>query len=260
METRKTKLGVERDGHPTVVPAAPTSTSSTTDHTVAQVKDACGVVGVSNQGNIKTSTLIATETSRSNHTAILYPPPSSSRILREGRIEFNIQEPVASFTGRKHVISQLYEALGHRQPAGASSVTSRMKVIAGLPGIGKTQTVRKYIQNYKGSYDHVLWINAESHSEAINCFHRLAELIQIDIHYNGKQKAEEDILDEIYSFVCKKFALIVFDNVESSEVKDVKEGLHLLLPLTLKPGWEVPAIIVTTRNWHWNNSPITDIE
>ncbi|CAG7733844.1 unnamed protein product [Allacma fusca] len=178
---------------------------------------------------------------------------------RPKRLEFNVDGCVPTFTGRKDFIKDLHEDIVNNQKNKPPSARFQTVVIAGMAGVGKTQLVRKYIELYKSSYDHVLWINADSYSLAMSCFLRIAPKISIDLNYDGRRKLDEDILDEIWDFFCQKYTLIVYDNVEFFKAEDGKNGLHLLLP-RINSEWRVPAIIVTTRNPNWENFTFRDLK
>ncbi|CAG7718769.1 unnamed protein product, partial [Allacma fusca] len=209
--------------------------------------------GHSNQGYMNAQTMI-TLVNTGDHNNLRLNQPSTSNSIRPKKIEFNIQECVATFTGREDVLEELHKNIVHNRSNNISSVLSQAVVICGMPGVGKTETVRRYIQLHRDCFDHVLWINAESYPNAKNCFLRLATIIPIDVNYNGKQKADEDILDAIYDHVCQKFTLIAYDNLESIE------SLHQLTPRAMKTGWRVPAIIITTRHRNWKTISVRKLE
>ncbi|CAG7730156.1 unnamed protein product [Allacma fusca] len=177
---------------------------------------------------------------------------------RPKRIEFNIDDSVPTFTGREDFIKDLHEEILNNQKNKPQSARSQAVVISGMAGVGKTQLVRKYIELYKNSYEHVIWINAETYSVAISCFLRIASKISIDLNYDGRRRLDEDILDEIWNFVCQKSTLIVYDNVEIFTAEEGKNGLQQLLP-QINSAWKVPAIIVTTRNRNWETFTFRDL-
>ncbi|CAG7733922.1 unnamed protein product [Allacma fusca] len=184
--------------------------------------------------------------------------PQSSSTLPDKRIEFNTQECVRTFTGRGEFIKTLHEKIWNSQPTENAIVLSKAIIICGMEGVGKTQVVRKYVQTYKHLYDNVIWINAEKKSEAISCFLRLAANNSITLdETDGKPKGEENILDAVYEFICRNEALIVYDNVGSNFDED---SFQKLLPRTVKPGWKIPSIIVTTRNHNWPDIKVQDLE
>ncbi|CAG7719611.1 unnamed protein product, partial [Allacma fusca] len=166
-----------------------------------------------------------------------------------------------SFTGREDIVKQLHQDIEANKLKGIPTALSQTKVISGMGGVGKTETVRKYIQIYKSLYGHTLWINAESYSEARSCFLKLAAIIRITIFdLEGKPKGDDFIADEIYNHVCKKTSLIVFDNAQSMERNDHDDGIKPWFPKTLKTVWKTPAIVVTTRDRKWNQIATLELD
>ncbi|CAG7787059.1 unnamed protein product [Allacma fusca] len=169
-------------------------------------------------------------------------------------IEFNTQDHIPSFTGRKTILAELHDVIEQNKTTGQLTVLSQTSVITGMGGVGKTETVRKYLNEYKAEYTHTLWINAETYSEAKSCFYRLAALISISpTDFEGNPKQDKFVVEEIYDFICRKPALIIFDNAQSLDKLNEDGTIRPFLPGTIKTGWTNPAIIVTSRNRDWGH-------
>ncbi|CAG7823471.1 unnamed protein product [Allacma fusca] len=212
--------------------------------------------GISIQGNSEGVTVGPIKIAGDkNYIVINEPKPTIDPTPLTKPVEFGIRENIPDFIGREKFIETLHHCLKPKD-SDTPSIRSRTVLICGMPGVGKTQLVRKYIQQYKKSYFHLLWINAEKHFETKGRLLKLAEGLPIDIYKHGKQSEEmdnQDILDKIFDYACQKPALIVFDNVESYKTDGDKQGLRCLLPGNIKAGWKSPSIIVTTRNRDWKD-------
>ena len=77
-----------------------------------------------------------------------------------------------------------------------------MKVVSGLGGIGKTETARKYIFQFKELYNNIIWINAETITSLTDSFIKLAIQIKIPTQQNEKPRDLKEIVTEIYSKIC----------------------------------------------------------
>lgn len=62
----------------------------------------------------------------------------------------------AKFTGRKHLLHRLQQALTEKR------TIALVQAISGLGGIGKTQTALEYVYRFQQSYQAILWLNASS--------------------------------------------------------------------------------------------------
>jgi tetratricopeptide (TPR) repeat protein len=115
------------------------------------------------------------------------------------------------FTGRETVLETVRERLQTARFAGST----RVLVLSGLGGIGKTQVALEYAYRYRHNYNAVLWFTAET-PEAL-----LADVLQLAEHLalltDGKQETEAAIKrlkDWLYRH---QDWLLIFDNAESIE-------------------------------------------
>jgi len=86
------------------------------------------------------------------------------------------------FTGREHVIKQVYDSLR----------TSKTAAISGLGGLGKTQTAVEYAYRYRDDYNDVLWVKAESLESINSDFVSIAHLLNLP----EKQEQEQRLIVE----------------------------------------------------------------
>lgn len=120
-------------------------------------------------------------------------------------------------------------------------------VISGLGGVGKTQLVRKFIDENKSSYNNVIWINAQERALIEENFKTLAKnSLNISIECEGKQRDFNSIIQEIFNKLSAQPTLIVLDNVDNKD--DIK------FVLTMGTLGKVPHVIITSRIRGWNIS------
>ena len=144
---------------------------------------------------------------------------------------YNAKQIVANFVGREDSLRSMFDLF--------SPQDSKIIVIGGLGGVGKTQLTLKFIAQFKENYKYkVRWIKAESQDSLDNSYREFAR----DLNMNLNNANAEDIL----RFVKKKLeseidqSLLVFDNSENRDL------LYKYLPnLT---ALKKHHIIITTRN------------
>lgn len=111
------------------------------------------------------------------------------------------------FSGREAQLKELFEILD-------SEKGRSIKItISGLPGVGKTQLVKRFAYLHKEKYGLVWWLNAEANLE--NDYLKLAEHLGIDIlsrHFNDIWK---DLSQYLRTF--KEGWLLIFDNLDNPE-------------------------------------------
>jgi tetratricopeptide (TPR) repeat protein len=132
------------------------------------------------------------------------------------------------FTGREDILNHLHNALHNNKTAALT------QAIAGLGGIGKTQTAVEYAYRHQDDYQHIFWVRAEKREE-LN-----SDLAALATSLNLPEKDEQD-QPRVIAAVQKWLAthtgwLLVLDNADDPAV--VKE----CLPSPLKG-----HIILTTR-------------
>ena len=76
-----------------------------------------------------------------------------------------------NFTGREAILEQLEAALASGTPAALT------QAIAGLGGVGKTQTAVEYAYRHRDQYRAVLWIRADTETSLASGYRALAEVL-----------------------------------------------------------------------------------
>jgi tetratricopeptide (TPR) repeat protein len=123
------------------------------------------------------------------------------------RTPWNVPYPRNTFfTGREDILHRLHAALAAR---GATALT---QAIAGLGGIGKTQTAVEYAYRHRDAYRAVLWARADSRSTLTTDFAAIAALLDLP------EKDARD-LDQVRAAVQRWLTdnggyLLVLDNAD----------------------------------------------
>lgn len=91
------------------------------------------------------------------------------------------------------------------------NATNQIIVIHGLPGVGKSEIVKQYIEAYADEYDGCIWIDGASFSTISNSFKDLARI-------NLKLKYKSDLFAETYDALKNHKILFVFVNVTDVDV------------------------------------------
>src|SRR5437588_8814842 len=79
------------------------------------------------------------------------------------------------FTGRESILTRLHTMLH----GGNAAALSQPAAISGLGGIGKTQAAVEYAYRYRGEYQYVLWVQANTHETLTSSYVTLAGLLNL---------------------------------------------------------------------------------
>ena len=80
-----------------------------------------------------------------------------------------------NFTGREAILAQLEAALASGTPA------ALRQAIAGLGGVGKTQTAVEYAYRHHDRYRAVLWVRAGTETDLVSGYRELAEVLSLAV-------------------------------------------------------------------------------
>ena len=154
---------------------------------------------------------------------------------------FNSIPPVDNFFSRENEIDDLHKKL-------IASFRSKFGVVLhGFPGLGKSETARKYWKKYgKCQYDDiVVWINAESVTTMENQFKQIADRCGLEdkiTNPDGKLKSSKEIVDIVYRFFAsgnnQQKVLFVFDGADKQDI------LFNFLPQAIN---DAPYILITSQ-------------
>ena len=131
------------------------------------------------------------------------------------------------------------------QKVDQSRQTVLQLVIHALAGNGKTELVRRFVQeNSKDFDDNVLWIKAESEAALTTSFIEIAELLNLDIkESDGSYKSINYIIVNVYNYLRDLKVLFVFDDALDLDV--LKKFLPTFRASTV--------IIITSQKSDWPN-------
>ena len=103
---------------------------------------------------------------------LLTAAPSTIDGIASGAPWWNIPFPRnPNFTGRESILTQLETALASSPPAAMT------QAIAGLGGVGKTQTAVEYAYRHRDRYRAVLWVRANTETDLVSGYRELAEVM-----------------------------------------------------------------------------------
>ncbi|KAF6209974.1 hypothetical protein GE061_015729 [Apolygus lucorum] len=166
-----------------------------------------------------------------------------------GGVWFDLTPPTEFFVGREEELKDLHSKTLRRSSKNSVNIT----VICGSGGMGKTQLGRQYTYLQCVAtprvFTHIIWLNAENEKLLLDSFMRLAPQIIHSKIPPANEKQRDLIVNQVYSLLSIKSALIVIDNVENSE------SLKRFLPLP----FQSPniSIILISRNKEWNKEVST---
>jgi tetratricopeptide (TPR) repeat protein len=112
------------------------------------------------------------------------------------------------FTGRDQVLEDLHRTLTEGSPAALTQVAA----IAGLGGIGKTQTAVEYAYRHRADYNAVFWVRAESDSSTTSGFLEIAGILNLDA-----KDAQESVQAVMRWLGNNAGWLLIFDNADEPE-------------------------------------------
>ncbi|XP_077294884.1 uncharacterized protein LOC143917276 [Arctopsyche grandis] len=163
-------------------------------------------------------------------------------------MKYGIDEPIISFTGRDEELKKL-----HKDIKRGPTVESQIRVICGLPGIGKSELVKRYVQKYSRRFENkIIWIDGKSEESLKRSFRKLAENLKISmLDENNELKNHSIVMSEVYEKFSGKRCLLIFDDVYSQEV------VESYMPPTSEDG--MPFVIITSSTSQWKPEKSTNL-
>ncbi len=151
-----------------------------------------------------------------------HPPPQALEF-------YNVRPSLNSFIGRTKVLAEMHEHF--------SSNKKTVQVIAGLGGMGKTQTALRYVQEHEQDYHaQVRWIGAETKEILEENFKEFATALGL----NTVKKNIKEVITFVQEQLVNKDVLLIFDNVENYDL------IRAYLPNTHTSN--LHHVLITTRN------------
>ncbi len=128
-------------------------------------------------------------------------------------------DPTAYFVGRETELLQVRAEL----------VASGRLAVHGLPGVGKTQLVARYLRDYRDEYpDGVFWIRAEQESSLVGDLAGLAWRLELDEQAAPEQERQ---IDAVLRWLRRHPQwLLVLDNLEPAVIPAQRRWLPPGLP------------------------------
>ncbi|KAF4529791.1 hypothetical protein B566_EDAN018046, partial [Ephemera danica] len=177
--------------------------------------------------------------------------PTKNDIIDElngKNIYFKIPAACPQFSGRAKEIQQINEYLESEKTGHIFDL-----LITGMAGMGKTQIVRKYIEDYKQNYKHIICINSESKESLEKSFTELARFC--NLISNDSKEEMSIIVNAIYSYFREQ-TLFVFDNTDKVLLSKNKENEYIYLPINDQYKHNKFIIISQEQKWTTNYPPI----
>ena len=154
--------------------------------------------------------------------------------------QYCLTKPVANFCGRNDELKQIHDIVKSRK-------NSMLQiVIHGMSGLGKSELIRKYCDEYGKAFDkNILWIDSRSTSTLESSFRDIAEtILKLEIKdQNGRYKENHFIVDSVHQYFRSEKVLYVFDDVEN--IKKLEPFL---------PNHPDSYCIITSQLARWPNS------
>ena len=163
-------------------------------------------------------------------------------------LSYEMFPPIPSFIGRENDIQKIHENLINMDDGKIALV------ISGFGGVGKSELVRRYCQEFGVKFykNNTIWINAKSTSSITSVFNNVAELIKLDVKdANGQFSDIKVVITKVFRFFAGTNVLFVFDNVVD------EADVSAYLSLYVQPGVQKPYVIITSQNVEWGQRYIT---
>lgn len=149
---------------------------------------------------------------------------------------WNLTKPIASYsTNGSKELKEISEAF--------SKIEMNTFSLIGDAGLGKSETARRYCEEYSSNYDTIIWIYGDNLKLIESSFFDLAQDLKVlPSHTLQSIHKIETIVPDVYKALSTKPTLFVFDNVERVDV------LYNLLP---SPSHQNINVLITSNEKVW---------
>ena len=162
----------------------------------------------------------------------------------EPKKTYEFKQPVASFIGREEILNEIKASL-----PSVSNEKTKVLVLSGLGGVGKTQLSRKFISENFTTYNMVYTLTGESDVLLNEDYRELAHKLKVDVTEASPieiRKRVKERLEETANW------LLLFDNVDDLKILN---SLHSQLP---ERGG---CVVITSREAvHWTGVRVMEVK
>ncbi|XP_077295036.1 uncharacterized protein LOC143917407 [Arctopsyche grandis] len=161
-------------------------------------------------------------------------------------VKFGVQEPLKSFIGRDEELEALLKKIRR-----GTTMNEQINVICGLPGLGKSELIRRFVKQYSSRFENkILWIDGSSRASIEDSFRELAKTLEIS---NDAFEDIDIIVTNVYKEFLSKKCLFVFDDIQN------QDAIKAFMPNEAGNG-NLPFILVTSSNSCWITEQKTDLK
>ena len=132
---------------------------------------------------------------------------------READQIYEWEKPVGTFTGRRDYLRKIEQRL-----ALAEDARTRMVVLKGMGGVGKTQLARKFVMENGGEYSMVYTFDGHSQGTLHEGYQDLANKLEIELGGSTDRRKIRGEVNGVLEGENRRDWLLLFDNVDDSKV------------------------------------------
>ncbi len=145
----------------------------------------------------------------------------------------NVPTSLPFFTGRQQELRSLEQTFISDPPASNDTI---VRLIYGLPGMGKTELTRAFARNHQQDFSIIWFIDSATIEQKNQSYRGLAEKLNISIlDKESPQQIERKVHARLQNHTYDKPWLLIFDNVE--EKISVPQGGYVLMTSRNREVW-----------------------